>query len=460
MSETEFAESADTAPAAFCGAGDGFGPGDGVGPGAEGLAAWLGALALPSPASDDAARIDRIRLLEQIKSAAAAAQALETVGFRASQLAAQRAAGVPARDLGKGIGAQVALARQESPFKAARLLGLATALVSEMPYTFEQLQSGTISEWRATLVVRETACLSTEDRGIVDQRLRGRLAALSDGQVAAQTRRLAYELDPAAAVARARRAETERCVTLRPAPDTMTYLTGLLPVVQGVAVLAALTREADARRAQGDSRSKGQVMADTLVERVTGQTVADQVPVEVQVVMTDTALLDADPAPAHVTGYGPVPSALVRGHLAGLADTTITWLRRLYTRPGTSQLAAIDSTRRLFDGNLARHLTIRDQVCRTPWCGAPIRHHDHVVPAADGGQTSTANGQGLCEACNHAKEATGWRAQPAPSTAGDSITITTPTGHVYSSSPPPLPGTPTAHRSLGPPGAVATLVGA
>ena len=50
----------------------------------------------------------------------------------------------------------------------------------------------------------------------------------------------------------------------------MTYLTGLLPVAQGVAVHAALTRAADTLRATGDPRTRGQIMADTLVARVTG----------------------------------------------------------------------------------------------------------------------------------------------------------------------------------------------
>jgi hypothetical protein len=58
-------------------------------------------------------------VLERIKWAASAAQARETVVFRASQLAGQRAAGVPVGDLGKGIGAQVALARRESPSHAS-----------------------------------------------------------------------------------------------------------------------------------------------------------------------------------------------------------------------------------------------------------------------------------------------------------------------------------------------------
>ena len=42
----------------------------------------------------------------------------------------------------------------------------------------------------------------------------------------------------------------------------------LLPVAQGVATYAALSQAADAARAEGDPRSRGQVLADTVVERV------------------------------------------------------------------------------------------------------------------------------------------------------------------------------------------------
>jgi 5-methylcytosine-specific restriction endonuclease McrA len=53
---------------------------------------------------------------------------------------------------------------------------------------------------------------------------------------------------------------------------------------------------------------------------------------------------------------------------------------------------------------------VRDRTCRTPWCDAPIRHVDHVEPAAAGDPTSAENAQGLCEACNYAKQAPGWAA--------------------------------------------------
>jgi hypothetical protein len=47
-------------------------------------------------------------------------------------------------------------------------------------------------------------------------------------------------------------------------------------------------------------------MADTLVALVTGQQVADELPIEIQVIITDRALLHGDTTPAHIPGYGPV----------------------------------------------------------------------------------------------------------------------------------------------------------
>ena len=101
----------------------------------------------------------------------------------------------------------------------------------------------------------------------------------------------------------------------------------------------------------------------------------------------------------------------------------------------------MDSRRRPFDGALREFLVVRDQVCRTPWCDAPIRHADHVTRAADGGETSAMNGEGLCEACNYAKEAAGWQAIALFSDRHE-VLITTPTGHTYVSTAPDPPGSP------------------
>ena len=412
------------------------------------IATWVTALAGTDRGVDDAERIDQIRVLEELKAAASAAQARATADLDDSVRRRHAEARIPAARHGQGVAAQVALARRESPVRGAQHLGLARVLSNEMPHTLRAMTCGRLNEWRATLLVRETACLTLEDRRTVDLSLAADIEALemmSDRQLVAEAKRHAYRLDPESFVRRSRRAEADRTVTCRPAPDTMTYLTGLLPVAQGVAVFAALNRAADSRRVAGDQRSRGQIMADTLVERVTGQAAASDVSVEVQVVMTDRTLLAEHGEPAYLHGYGVVPAEWARKLVS--ESNRDPWLRRLYTAPSTGELIAMDSRARRFPSGLQRLLRTRDQTCRTPWCDAPIRHSDHIVGHGAGGPTSAANGQGLCEGCNHAKQAPGWRAQPR---AGPrhTVEVIAPTGHRYRSTAPPLPGTSTSRAEI------------
>ncbi|MFJ6452881.1 HNH endonuclease [Paenarthrobacter sp. NPDC091669] len=404
--------------------------------------------------------IGQLRVLEEMKSAISGLQAQIAVAFDLAQRAEQAEAGVPAAERGKGVGAQVALARRESPNRGSRLLGLAKALVTEMPRTLAALNKGLLNEWRATLLVKETACLSVEDRAAVDEELApdtGTFDGVGDRALVAAVKAAAYRRDPRSVARRASHAATERTVSLRPAPDTMTYLTALLPVAQGVAAYAALTRAADAARSSGDPRGRGQVMADTLTERITG-TPGGVAGVELQLVMTDRTLFQSDSEPARLHGYGIVPAewarTLIRAeepharagtNAAAEQDQDFAvWVRRLYTAPQSGDLLAMDSKARLFPHRHRRFIQARDHTCRTPYCDAPIRHIDHIVPWHLGGTTTLDNAAGLCEACNHTKENPGWTATPLPaetlSADTHTLHISTPTGHSYQSKAPPLPG--------------------
>jgi hypothetical protein len=443
-----------------------------MGGGALGGGTSAGGSSAEDASEEDGARlIDEIRALEDRKSALAARQARLSVVFDQLQRRKQSDAGIPADQLGAGVAAQIALARKESPAKGNRLLGLAKALVTEMPHTLAALEAGQLNEWRATLLVRETACLSAADRCSVDEELapdEGTLAGVGERTLVAAARSAAYRLDPRSVTQRAANAEAGRHVSLRPAPDTMCYLTALLPVSAGVAVHAALSRQADSLRAGGDPRSRGQLMADDLVERITG-TPGGITGIEIQLVMTDRTLFQGDSEPARLPGYGVVPGGWARSIIGrgGSAPATSgsgasvpgafpsgaagdpsfnMWIRRLYTAPATGELVAMDSRARLFPAGLRRFIETRDDNCRTPYCDAPIRHLDHIVPWHGGGATTHANGAGLCEACNHTKETPGWQAHPstgpsAPGGTRHAIQLTTPTGHSYQSTAPPLPGT-------------------
>ena len=414
----------------------------------------------------DAERIDQIGLLESIKSAAAGAQARVSAAFAASQRESQAASGVRAHERGRGIAAQIALARKESPARGSRHLGFAEAMVHEMPHTMGHLEAGSVSEWRATIVCRETASLSREDRAIVDAGLACDLPLMGDRQVEARAKALACQLDAAAMAKRAARAHSERRVSLRPAPDTMTHLTALLPVAQGVAVFAALEQAAGSARAEGDERGRGQVMADTLVERVTGQATAAAVPIEVQLVMPADAVerqqaYDTSDEPALLAGHV-LPAQAARDLLSSShAEGARLTMRRVLTTDDGTALAGVEAQRealsgseirtppvwsdigvapssRRFTGALRRFILLRDQTCRTPWCDAPIRHVDHAIASRADGPTAAANGQRLCEACNYAKEAPGWRARTVRAGPRHTVRTTTTTGHTYDSTAPPL----------------------
>ena len=161
----------------------------------------------------------------------------------------------------------------------------------------------------------------------------------------------------------------------------------------------------------------------------------------INVAVSDSVLLGDETASGWVEHYGPVPGDLLREWIAANAEAADVdqWVRRLYVTPKTGELVAMDSEARRFEGKLAEFLRLRDQRCRTQYCDAPVRHLDHAKDHADGGPTSAANGQGLCERCNYAKQARGWSARPRPGPRHTVETIT-PTGHRYTSTAPALAG--------------------
>lgn len=455
------------------------------------VALWCQALrALGGPVPEDEA-IEQVAALERLKSAAAAAQARVSATLWQARVARETDAGVPADQRGRGLADEIALARREHPSRGSRHLGLARALVEELPRTLDHLATGSSSEWTATVMARETAVLEPDDRRQVDAELAGRLPEMTPRQVERAARARAQALDAAAVVRRRARAVAERRVSLRPQPDAMAALTGLVPMEQGVAAWAVLRRDAEARKAAGDARGIGQLMADLLVERVTGQGTADAVPVEVQLVMTPGTLLGLSDAPADLPGHGLLPAEVARvlvlgddvppGTHAGIragragtragrdagtdagpradidaepdadADTDAAdpgevwggrpaarvWLRRVFTDE-MGRVCDVDSRRRLFPAAVQRLLRVRDDVCRFPFCDAPVRHADHVVGVVLGGPTSAANGQGLCARHNLVKALPGWASVVSASGTEAVVVTTTPTGHRYRSPVPPV----------------------
>ncbi len=396
----------------------------------EELRAIRARLAAPSAAADDEERLAALRLWEEIKCLAGAAQAQLTSDLVASQRAAGAAVGRDMADADRACTGQIALARRESPRKARRLLGLARTLATQMPETFAAMQAGVLSEHRAMLIAAATTFLTDADRARLDAEIAPQLDGLGDQDVDKKARAIAYRLDPRGSVDRAAHAAADRTITVRPAPESMAYLTALLPMTTAVACYAALRRHADTTVASGDQqrpdqveqpRSRGQVMADEFATRLTYGAIAGhdtngtpirrspsssaerpaaELSIEIAVIMTDETLLQGGDEPAELVGYGPLPAGIARHLVLSGHSKLRDKLRRLYTAPGSRQLTAMEARARLFPDSLRRFIRYRDRTCRTPWCGAPILHIDHHHPAAHGGPTTATNGQGLCAACN------------------------------------------------------------
>ncbi len=172
----------------------------------------------------------------------------------------------------------------------------------------------------------------------------------------------------------------------------------------------------------GDGEPAGEHRPDTTAEVVT----------EIELIITDRTLLNLSDEPAHLVGYGTIPAPLARDLILTGDPHHRTFFRRLYQQPHTGELLTMDSRRRTFPPGIKKFLRLRDQHCRMPWCGAPIRHADHIQPAHTGGPTTLTNAQGLCAHCNYLVSLYGWT---TTATSGGAITTTTPTGTTYHSPP-------------------------
>jgi hypothetical protein len=419
------------------------------------LSALIFRLGFLAPAADDAERIERLDLLERLKSAAAAAQALETADFRESQLTETEAArsalaaeGRRVPDPDSSVGAQVGLARRESPNLGRGKVRLALALSHDLPHTYAALCRGDISEARAEIVATETADLSREDRREVDAAIADDLE-LGDQKLREVLRRLVYRIDEAAVLRRRKRAHGERKVTSRRLADGMASVSAIVSDTDAAAMMNSLREAVDmagameAKRPTGDKRSRGAQIADEFVDRLTNTLHGKKSPVAVKLVISAEALLGGDAEPARLEGCGLIPAAVARAMiLAGSAARTT--IQRIFRSPDDGSLVAMERGSRAFPPELLALLFIRDGgTCRTPYCDAPIRHGDHPKPWRAGGKTSAANGQGLCEACNYVKESPGWRHRVVSEDfETHTVEVTTPTGHTYISQAPPLPGPP------------------
>ncbi|MBP2372299.1 HNH endonuclease [Paeniglutamicibacter psychrophenolicus] len=394
---------------------------------------------------------EKMAMLERIKGAACGAQLIAGTMMQQSVIDARTEAGVHENNPAYGVGVQAGMARRESPDKGRAFMAYSNRMVQDLPLTFAALLAGDLNEAQAMAIDSETRNLPSKERQEVDAELMRTPHALDgmcDRQLVDTVRRLAYRYDSLDALTRLEDARAGRYAAAFPARDGMMQLAGLLPVDDGLAVHQALDEAAREIKAAGDPRTLAQIRADVLVDRVSGRKPAQGVKVVLNLVMNDRTLFQGSSEPAHLVGYGTVPSTWARMVVAGRDPQDreryrgLVSLKRIYTHPGTGALVAMDSRSRQFPTALKDLISIRDRYCRTPWCNAPIKHFDHVVQHSRGGPTSEVNSAGRCASCNQTKEQAGWEERVVDSGGRHTIEITTPVGATYTSTAPPLPGTP------------------
>ncbi|WP_309131592.1 HNH endonuclease [Brevibacterium sp.] len=386
-----------------------------------------------APANTEQDALKRITAFEELKATLAAAQAKEALVFERLRIDRDALNRVPAAKRGVRAGDEIGFARKTSPGSGRKFLTTARTL-TDLPHTFDALKTGVISEAKAKTIADELTDLGPSDRRAVDHRMRNSLGDAGIKSLRHEARALAVELAADDAAQQTAQAVANRRVTVTSLTNGMGHVSATVPLVQAIAAYEGLKTAADSIMAQGDAdgRRHSQVMTDVFVERLTGQDTADAVPVEVLLVIEAESLLSVGQVPAWLPGYGSLPAKTARNYIAG--NTGRVFLRRLFTTPHDGQLVGMESRGRVFPELLRRMIVLRDDVCRTPWCDAPIRHADHTTPVAAGGQTEWTNSSGLCASCNYAKEHPGWRHD----IDGDDLIVATPAGQRYRAGPRPV----------------------
>jgi hypothetical protein len=372
-----------------------------------------------------ASRIDAIVALDRLIAAAQAEQAGQVAALHAERV---RATGVGRADPALSVIGEVAMARNIGPTAAGTQLGLALGL-AQLPRVSELFAAGAISEPVVRAVVKQSAGLGSDDFVVLDGELAPVLPGLTHLKAGQATARAVIRIDAEAALARAIRNRADQRVSMFPDTDGVAVLQVRGPAEQVLATYTTLDAHARALRAGGDDRTIGQIMSQTLVERVTGVAPAENLGVEVQLVLDAPTLLGQGDEPVDLVGYGPISPDLADDLIAQAPTTSI---RRLLVDPVDGTLVVREPRRRRFDAPTRAYLRARDRRCRMPGCDLTIRDDDHVHDHARGGSTTADNAQGLCKRSHTIKSQPGWTV----TTLGKATVWTTPTGHTYRSEPP------------------------
>ena len=230
--------------------------------------------------------------------------------------------------------------------------------------------------------------------------------------------------------------EATRFLTFTPCDDGINaHVTGLVPLAAGLRLDAHLTACADAtnpdnpRGTDAEGRTHAARRVDALCDGPGSPSV------QINVTVAATTLLGLDDDPADVVT--PTLALSVPAEVARDLAADATW-RRILTDPAGTVIDVGTRTYRP-SADIARRVRARDTTCVFPGCTRPSQHCDldHVIPFAQGGETTVENLAPECRHHHRLKTHTRWQVKPHPTTRG--WRWTSPTGHTYDTGTDPPP---------------------
>ncbi|MGK4595958.1 DUF222 domain-containing protein [Amycolatopsis sp. w19] len=368
---------------------------------------------------------------DAVEAAVAASEGiarLEAVRFRALGRLSRH------RDGASSVVQEVAFALSVVDGHAAGLVSAAQALTTRLPRTLGLLDAGKVGGYGAMKVATATAWLSDDDARAVDAVLEDRLPDRNSDQIWKAANHAAMTADRDGASRRAERNRGGRRLSIRQGETGVASIEvedG--PVEKVAAAYTRIDREARALRAGGETRTLDQLRADVALDLLLGGQGGKSERSEAFLYLDLNTYLGLNDDPAEMAGHGHIPATLAR-HIASGSNTV---LRRIITDPLSGQVLDLGRDRYRPTAGLDEFVRVRDRECRRPGCHrvAQACDLDHSLPWQHGGHTADSELIDLCRRDHRLKDEPGWNYRLD---SDGTLTITTPTGQTYDSSPPLL----------------------
>jgi hypothetical protein len=351
---------------------------------------------------------------------------LEAVQYRALARLSVLRGGV------RSVVQEVALALSVVDGYAGSMVATATALTTRLPRTLSLMDRGELDAFRAGKVAEATAWLSDEDSLIADAALEARLPGKNSEQVRKAASYAAMRADRGGSEKRTAQRREGRRLSFDKGEDGVASI-GVVdgPVEKVKAAYLRIDLEAKALKKEGETRTLDQLRADIALDLLLGGKGGASERAEVFLYMDLFTYLGFNDDPVFMAGHGYLPAGLGR-HISSGSKTV---LRRIITDPLTGQVKDLGRKRYRPDAAMAEFVRVRDRQCRRPGCSraAQACELDHSIPWQHQGETNVDDLVTYCARDHHLKDEPGWTY-----TLEDdgTVTITTPTGQTYKSTPP------------------------